>query len=70
MVKRHTIPPRSPQGERDGQDSKGAGSRPESATNDATLEERQKAERAKTFGREQGGNQQGNQRGKGNPGDR
>lgn len=34
---------------------------------DSSLAEKQKAERDKNFGRDQGGNQQGNQRGIGNP---
>jgi hypothetical protein len=70
MVKRHTIPPRSPQAEGDAGAGGEAQSPSEPGTGDATLEEKQKKERSKTFGREQGGNQQGNQRGIGNPGDR
>jgi hypothetical protein len=45
---------------------------PQSTVNSGNtdLERKQNAEREKTYGREQGGNQQGNQRGIGNPGDR
>lgn len=67
MVRRHTIPPRSPQAEGDDEKDKPAGGTP---AKEETLEPAQAAARRKTFGREQGGNQQGNQRGKGNPGDR
>ena len=37
---------------------------------EAPLDRAQRKERDKNFGREQGGNQEGNQRGLGNPGDR
>ena len=44
---------------------------PEPGNDDGkSLERKQREERDKNFGREQGGNQQGNQRGTGNPGDR
>lgn len=39
-------------------------------TKDTALDHAQRKERDKNFGREQGGNQEGNQRGLGNPGDR
>ncbi len=68
MVQRHTIPPRSPQIEGDPAKKEKSGVPPSPESDD--LERRQKEERDKTFGREQGGNQQGNQRGIGHPGDR
>jgi hypothetical protein len=69
MVRRHTIPPRSPQVEGDAREGDNADP-PGGKQDGADLDQAQKAERDKTFGREQGGNQQGNQRGIGHPGDR
>jgi hypothetical protein len=73
MVKRNTIPPRSDQIEGDGRGSRRQKKEPvpnSAREGETPLEREQRKQRDKTFGREQGGNQQGNQRGIGHPGDR
>jgi hypothetical protein len=72
MVRRHSIPPRSPQVEGDGSQGEGKRKDPTGGKNPAggDLKDEQANERRKNYGREQGGNQQGNQRGVAKPGDR
>jgi hypothetical protein len=71
---RNTIPPRSPQGEGDSasgrEKKKDKGGTAAGEPGPTDVEKGQHKARDEHFGREQGGNQQGNQRGLGNPGDR